>query len=92
MSSLLAAADVYNDRPGLDHVARLVHGARQTLRVTRRNLAFSLAYNVVGAGLALARLITPLVAAVLMPLSSLTVLVSSYRVQTFYAGRGARWR
>jgi Cu2+-exporting ATPase len=89
----LAAADVYIDRPGLAHVARLVRGARQTLRVIRRNLAFSLAYNMVGAGLALAGLISPLVAAVLMPLSSLTVLVSSYRVRTFDdKEEGARWR
>ena len=57
--------------------------------VLANNLAFSLAYNVVGAGLALAGLITPLAAAVLMPLRSLTVLVSSYKVHTFSRGRGA---
>jgi cation transport ATPase len=33
--------------------------------------------------LAMAGLITPVVAAVLMPLSSITVIASSYRVRTF---------
>jgi cation transport ATPase len=53
------------------------------MRVVRRNLAFSLAYNVVGVALAMTGVLNPLVAAVLMPLSSLTVIVSSYRARTF---------
>jgi cation transport ATPase len=51
--------------------------------VIRRNLAFSLLYNVAGAGLAMAGLLNPLVAALLMPASSLTVVISSWRARTF---------
>ena len=51
--------------------------------VIRRNVAFSLAYNLIAGGLACAGRIDPLIAAVLMPFSSLTVLTMSYRSRTF---------
>ncbi len=79
----LQAADVFATRPGLEPVRQLVVGARQTLAVVRRNLVFSLAYNLVGVGLAVSGVLNPLTAAVLMPLSSLTVLASSLRSRSF---------
>jgi P-type Cu2+ transporter len=79
----LAAADVFLTRSGVGSVVELVLGARRTLRVIRRNLAFSLAYNVIGVGLAVTGLIGPLIAAILMPISSLTVVTSSFRARTF---------
>jgi Cu2+-exporting ATPase len=79
----LAAADVFVTRPGVARIAELLDGSRRAMRVVRRNLAFSLAYNVVGVALAMSGVLNPLVAAVLMPLSSLTVIVSSYRARTF---------
>ncbi len=79
----LAAADVYSARPGLAMLPPLFAGARRTLHVVKRNLRLSLAYNGVCAGLAITGYISPLLAAVLMPLSSLTVVISSYRARTF---------
>jgi Cu2+-exporting ATPase len=79
----LAAADVFLTTPGLHAVADLVDGARRTVGVIRRNLAFSILYNLLGAGLAIAGYINPLVAALLMPLSSVTVVTSSFRSRTF---------
>ena len=73
----LVAADVFLTREGLTPVATLLAGTRHVMRVVRRNLGFSLAYNVVGAGAALLGLVTPLAAAVAMPLSSLVVVLSS---------------
>lgn len=73
----LRVADAYLQRPGLEPLRDLLTGARRTHAVIRRNLAFSLAYNVVFASLALYGIITPLLAAVLMPLSSLTVVMGS---------------
>jgi Cu2+-exporting ATPase len=81
----LAAADVYLTRPGLGALAPLAHGARRTLRVIRRNIAFSLVYNVAGASLAMAGLLHPLVAAILMPASSITVVLASWWSRTFDA-------
>lgn len=81
----LRAADVSLDRPGLTGVVELVDGAARTVGVIRRNLAVSLGYNVVGVGLAMVGLIDPIVAAILMPASSLTVITLSYRSRTFAA-------
>lgn len=82
-SACLAVADIFFVRPGLATLVRLIRGARRTMRVIRRNLALSLVYNVVGAALAIAGIVTPVVAAILMPLSSLTVVLSSYKTTTF---------
>lgn len=79
----LAAADVYLSSGEVGQLAQLIQGSRQTLSVIRRNLGFSLAYNSAGIALAMLGLIHPIAAAVLMPLSSLTVLTSSYRARTF---------
>jgi P-type Cu2+ transporter len=80
----LAAADVYLGEPGLAPLVRLLDGSERTLGVIRRNLAFSLGYNAVAVTLAMLGLMHPLVAAILMPASSITVVVSSYRAKTFF--------
>jgi P-type Cu2+ transporter len=79
----LTAADVFVVRPGVGRIAELLEGARRTMRAVRRNLIFSLGYNVVGVTLAMTGVLNPLMAAILMPLSSLTVILSSYRARTF---------
>jgi Cu2+-exporting ATPase len=53
------------------------------MRVIRRNLGLSLLYNVAGATAAILGLVTPLVAAVAMPLSSLAVVASSIAQRSF---------
>jgi len=79
----LSTADVYLTRPGLEPLVTLTEGAARTIRVIRRNIAFSIGYNVIGATLAVTGVITPLIAAVLMPASSLTVLLASWLGRTF---------
>lgn len=79
----LAIADIYLTRPGLSAVVALAEGARRTVGVIRRGIAFSLAYNVLGVALAVAGVISPLAAAILMPASSLTVLLIAWRGRTF---------
>ncbi len=75
----LAAADVFLQKPGVEPIIELVDGARRTTRVIRNNILFSLAYNTLGASLAISGLLNPLVAAVLMPISSLVVVTNSFR-------------
>lgn len=79
----IEAADVYLRSPSIGEVAATAAGAQATLATIRRNLRFSLAYNVVAGALAIAGLIHPLIAAAVMPLSSLTVLASSLRSKAF---------
>ncbi len=73
----LAAAPVYLAKPGLGSILELMRIADSTARTMRRNLTLSLGYNLCFAGLAFAGLINPLVAAILMPVSSLSVVSMS---------------
>jgi len=79
----IEAADVYLRSPSITEVAATAAGAQATLTTIKRNLKFSLAYNLVAGGLAVTGLIHPLIAAAVMPLSSLTVLASSLRSRAF---------
>jgi Cu2+-exporting ATPase len=79
----LTTADVYLAKPGLASLVTLTEGAARTIHVIRRNIAFSIGYNVVGATLAVTGLINPLIAAVLMPASSLTVVLASWLSTTY---------
>ena len=79
----LAAADVYLTRPGLAPLVELTDGARRTMRLIRLGILLSLGYNAVGVSLAVTGMINPLVAAVMMPASSLTVLMVAWRGRTF---------
>ena len=81
----LKAADVFLGHSGLRPLIELLEGARSCQGVVRRGILFSLAYNAVFVSLAVTGNITPLMAAILMPLSSLTVLTHAYRVRIFPA-------
>ena len=79
----LAASDIFLTRPGLMPLVRLLRGAGRTMSAIRTNIIVSLAYNLIAGGLAMGGIIDPLMAAILMPISSLTVVGLSYRRQTF---------
>lgn len=79
----LAASDVFLARPGMASLAALTAGARRTMSVIRRSMMLSVGYNVVGVALAMTGQLTPLAAAILMPVSSVTVILSSWRGRTF---------
>ena len=72
-TAALVAADLFLTRRGLAPLADALDGAGDAMRTVRRLLAVSLAYNAVGATAAVAGLVTPLVAAAAMPVSSLAV-------------------
>jgi Cu2+-exporting ATPase len=86
----IAVADVVLTREGVAPLVELLDGARRLRGVVRRNLGFSLFYNVFASALALLGFVGPLLAAVLMPVSSLTVALSSALTRTFTRARGAR--
>jgi Cu2+-exporting ATPase/Cu+-exporting ATPase len=74
----LRAADIYISKSGVNHLTELFEAVFGAMTIIKRNLKFSLFYNILGASLAITGHITPLLAAVLMPLSSLTVLISTF--------------
>jgi Cu2+-exporting ATPase len=79
----LAAADAYLGQPGIGPVLELIEGSTRTMQVVRRNLIVSVAYNAFAAVLAITGLIHPIIAAILMPVSSLTVIFLSFRSRSF---------
>jgi len=76
-------ADVCLAAPGMRPLARFLEGSRTSMGAIKTNLAVSVAYNAFGGALAFAGLINPLVAAIIMPLSGLTVLVLALRLPSF---------
>ena len=82
----LAAAHVYLDRPGLAPILELMYAARATLRAIRRCFVASIFYNSLAGTLAVTGVISPLTAAILMPISSFTVFALAYSARTFGDG------
>ncbi len=76
-------ADVCLAASGMRPLARFLEGARSSMGAIRTNLVVSVAYNALGGVLAFAGLVNPLVAAILMPLSGLTVLVLALKLPSF---------
>jgi Cu2+-exporting ATPase len=85
----MVAADVVLTREGVAPLVDILDGARRLRGVIRRNLGFSVFYNASASALAIAGMVGPLLAAVLMPVSSLTVVLSSALTRTFSVARGA---
>ncbi|MDQ6988522.1 MAG: heavy metal translocating P-type ATPase, partial [Mariprofundaceae bacterium] len=62
---------------GLDKLPIALDLSRQTMKTIRQNLTISLAYNILVIPLAMAGLVHPLLAAILMPASSLLVIANA---------------
>lgn len=73
-----AHADIYFIRSGLTPLLDLLRIADTGKKVLKRNLTLSLVYNIVGAILALLGFIDPLLAALLMPMSSFAIILSTW--------------
>lgn len=87
----LSAADVYVSTPGMTPIVSLVRVSRRTLGIIRRNLVISAGYNLVAGALAAAGLMSPLLAAIIMPVSSATVLTLAVS-SVSRATRGPSWK
>lgn len=77
MDISLRASDVYLTTPGLAGVEKLLVLSKETMKVVKRNLVLSVLYNSLSVVLVFMGVITPLMAAIVMPASSLTVLIST---------------
>ena len=81
-------ADFYFSGDGIAALRRALRGARELRRVVRDNLALAVIYNLTAVGLCLAGIVTPVVAAILMPLSSVGIVsLTAWRL----TGRRLEW-
>lgn len=79
----LKAADIYLSVPGIDKILRIFEIGKKTNQTAKLTLYLSLLYNGIGIVCVLCNIISPLLAAVLMPLSSISVfLVAWIRMKT----------
>ena len=69
------ASDVILEAGQVPLLADILNFARSTTRIIRLSFAISAAYNLIGISIAAAGLLSPLVCAILMPLSSISVVL-----------------
>lgn len=75
-------ADIILMSNELDKVRLAMQLSQRTLRTIRQNIGISFTYNIIMVPLAMAAMITPLVAAISMPISSLLVIGNAARIRT----------
>lgn len=80
----VASADIVLMSNELSRVAEAAELSRRTLKTIRQNIGISIAYNLIMVPLAMAAFLTPLMAAVSMPLSSLAVIGNSARIRRLF--------
>jgi Cu2+-exporting ATPase len=74
------AADAVFIGENLMPIALAIRVARRTMAVVRQNFGFAIGYNILAVPLAISGLVTPLIAAIAMSLSSLVVVGNSLRL------------
>ena len=81
----IASADIVLISNELDKVRLASALSRRTLHAIRQNIGISITYNLIMVPLAMSALVTPLVAAVSMPISSLLVIANAGRISRLFA-------
>jgi Cu2+-exporting ATPase/Cu+-exporting ATPase len=77
MEAAIQSAQVYSLKPGITLVPEFLKMAARVRGTLKQNFALSTSYNLVGAILSLTGHMNPLIAAILMPASAMTVFWSS---------------
>jgi P-type Cu2+ transporter len=83
----MESADIVLLSNELDKIRLASALSRRTLRTIRQNIAMSIAYNIIMVPLAMMTFVTPLFAAIAMPISSLAVIGNAARIRTLFKGK-----
>ena len=75
------AADIVMTGDSLGQLPRIIKVARKTVLLSKQNFGIAILYNLVAVPIAISGLATPLIAALAMSASSITVLVNAMRVK-----------
>lgn len=78
------SADIVLMSNELEKVCLALQLSKRTLRTIRQNIGISITYNIIMVPLAMSAFITPLVAAISMPVSSLLVIGNAIRIRTLF--------
>ena len=91
MEATFESADMFVGSGQLFGFLLALEGSYRLREIIRRNLCFSICYNLLGASAAISGWVTPLTAAFIMPLSSLTVISSSILGRSFEPRKEKVW-
>jgi len=80
----MESADIILLQDDLEKINLAVQLSRRTLKTIRQNIGISLLYNTIMVPLAMMTFITPLLAAISMPISSLLVIGNAARIRTLF--------
>ena len=86
-SAFSPACDAIAEAANLDQLAATLQYARRVMAVVSACFALSFVYNIVGISIAARALLSPLISAVLMPLSSVSVVALATGAATWLAPR-----
>ncbi len=78
------SADIVLMQNELDKVRQATILSRRTLRTIRQNIGLSFVYNIIMVPLAMMAMVTPLMAALTMPVSSLLVIGNAARIRNLF--------
>ncbi|NOR51269.1 MAG: HAD-IC family P-type ATPase, partial [Gammaproteobacteria bacterium] len=81
----IESADIVLMDDRLDNIRLASALSRRTLKTIRQNIGISILYNIIMVPLAVAGFITPLIAAISMPISSLLVIGNAARIRTLFS-------
>ena len=82
------ASDVIMDASVFNKMGRFIQFAKDTKTVIKISFIISLIYNIIGLSFAVQGNLSPLIAAILMPLSSVTVIAFTTAATTLFAKKG----
>ena len=83
----MESADIVLLSNELDKVRLASALSKRTIRTIRQNIGISITYNIIMVPLAMMAMITPLVAAISMPISSLAVIGNAARIRTLFSAK-----
>ncbi|HEY1007117.1 MAG TPA: heavy metal translocating P-type ATPase metal-binding domain-containing protein [Sphingobacteriaceae bacterium] len=81
--------DAIMDGTALDKLPRFIAQAKDGMRTIRMSFVISASYNVAGIWFAVQGTLSPLTAAVLMPLSTVTIIIFTSVCTRYYAGKNS---
>jgi len=82
------SADIVLMNNDIQSVDTAIELSARTLKTIKQNIASSIAYNIIMVPLAMSGVLTPLIAAITMPLSSLVVIGNAARIRNFFDKQG----
>jgi P-type Cu+ transporter len=89
-NSFFPASDALLQSKALKNLDKFLLFSKNTTKVVRYAFIFSLFYNIVGVSLAIVGILTPLISAILMPISSVSILLTAYGGIYYFKNKNLR--